>query len=318
MAEEPRYLIRAVVRQTGIPAATLRSWERRYGFPAPGRTATERRLYSPADIEAIRWVKAQLAQGTPIGQALQWYRSGETAPSHEQGSASFAQPQEATGDLDALVRRILKAVADYDESGLDAALSSAFALHPPDTVLIDVIATVLHQIGERWAQGEIDVTAEHFASNILRGRLLNLLWQQPALSRAPSVAMACVAGEQHDIGLLMLAVFLRWTGLQPLYLGANVPLADLLTCIRETGVGALCLSADTTDAGPALAEVTAEVARAYPDLAIFAGGAACAGASLGPRVAILGDELRTAAQSIARAVRFGDVDPPTSPSAAFV
>ena len=313
MADEPRYPIRAVTRLTGIPAPTLRSWERRYGFPSPARSATARRYYSGADLEAIRWLKAQAEHGLSIGQAVEWYRNGRAGEAriaaHLQKNGRSDVPEKgAAAGSTALVRELLEVVEQYDESALESALSSAFGRYPPDEVLLDVMVPVLDEIGERWARGALAIAAEHFASNVFRRRLFNLLGQQPVLDSAPSVVLACVAGEEHELGLLMLAVFLRWTGLHPLYLGASVPPSDLLACLRLTDAPAVCLSAIDAASMPALIEATALIAASGVKAEIFAGGNACAHAPLARGVRVLGDDLREATQIIATAVRTGSPD----------
>ncbi len=304
--EEPRYPIRAVSRMTGIPAATLRSWERRYGFPAPARSTTARRLYSQIDIDAIRWLKAQLALGLSIAHAVQWYRSGRGADStppltREEGATALlpgAAP-DTTASYERFLQEMLRAAAEYDEVRMEAALSAAFAVHSPDRVLMELIVPAQHAIGDRWHDGMLPVTAEHFASNVFRRRICALLAQMPVASLGPLAVLACVPGEEHDLALLMLALFLRWRGLRTLYLGANVPTGYLLDCLRETHASALCLSAVTTDSAPVLADTVAAVALATTGISIFTGGAGSHGVQRAAGAVNLAGELRGAAATIA-------------------
>jgi methanogenic corrinoid protein MtbC1 len=308
-ADEPRYPIRAVVRLTGIPAATLRSWERRYGFPAPARSGTARRLYSGADLEAIRWLKAQAKLGLSIGQAVQWYQRGRAGAgdlaqsAHDETASHLPEAAAVTsrGDLGSLTQEMLGAVVSYDERRLESVLSTAFSLHQPDEILLNAMAPLLEEVGDLWARGQLPVTAEHFVTNVFRRRLFNLLGQLPVLNSAPPVVLACVPGEAHELGLLMLAVFLRWRGLHPLYLGANVPVGDLLNCLRQTRARVVCLSAVHVDAVPALIDVTKRIAGADMGVAIFVGGEAGVHAALAPEIQVPPRDLRDAAQTIADA-----------------
>jgi PAS domain-containing protein len=61
--------LKAVSKRTGIPAATVRTWERRYGFIQPARSASGYRLYREGDIARILMVKHLLEQGVRISQA---------------------------------------------------------------------------------------------------------------------------------------------------------------------------------------------------------------------------------------------------------
>jgi methanogenic corrinoid protein MtbC1 len=289
----PRYNIRAVERLTGVPAATLRSWERRYGFPAPARSVTARRLYTKQEIDAIAWVRVQTAHGLTVAQAIRQAVQGPLPPL--QPTTPETSPE--------LVKALIDAVTRFDEHEAEAVFARAFSRFPADAVLLEVIVPALVEIGERWARGELSVSAEHFASQLVRRRLLLLLAQQPVLGNLPVVVLACIPGEDHELGLLMLAVFLRWLGICPVYLGGNVPLDDLLRCIRDTKPAAVCLSATNAGTGVALTAIAAQLRANGVAVPVFAGGAAVAGVSLPPDVISISGDLRQAAAGIAVAVR---------------
>jgi methanogenic corrinoid protein MtbC1 len=267
---DPRYNIRAVARLTGVPAPTLRSWERRYGFPVPSRTRTARRLYSETDVEQIRWVRAQTEHGLSAGQAIDWARSGGAASAAVSGAPAAASEE-------SLVRAQIEAVHTYDEEGVEAALTAAFARYPADRVLLQVIAPALEQVGELWAAGEIPVAAEHFYSNIIRRRLLALLAAQPAVSPRLTAVLACLPGEQHELGLLMLALFLRWAGARVIYLGADLPLADLVLLAAGRSIDVICLSAGREASWEAIDELLRRLPGNGRRPHVFVGGAAVAG-----------------------------------------
>jgi DNA-binding transcriptional MerR regulator len=63
MSSRPVYGIGAVARMLGIPAATLRTWEDRYGLPVPERSPGGQRLYTRDQVDQLRFVKSLLAQG---------------------------------------------------------------------------------------------------------------------------------------------------------------------------------------------------------------------------------------------------------------
>jgi methanogenic corrinoid protein MtbC1 len=233
---EPRYNIRAVVRLTGVPAPTLRSWERRYGFPIPARSATARRLYTDSDIRAIRWVRTQTECGLSAAQAIEWAQIGA-------GGIAEGDPSPTIRTPIALIDAQIDAIQRFDEPAVESALTAAFSQFPVDHVLTEIVTPTLIQVGDLWARDEVPVAAEHFYSNIIRRRLLGLLTAQPALHSRIAVALACLPGEQHELGLLMLALFLRWSGAHVLYFGANLPVGDLIRIAQTGNVEAICLSA---------------------------------------------------------------------------
>ena len=61
--------IQQVSTRCGIPAVTLRAWERRYGLLSPGRTEKGHRRYSEADMARIQQIQQWLERGVQIGRA---------------------------------------------------------------------------------------------------------------------------------------------------------------------------------------------------------------------------------------------------------
>ena len=92
-----------------------------------------------------------------------------------------------------------------------------------ETLLAEVVVPYLQELGERWKRGEASVAQEHFASSVLRGRLLGLArgW---GLGLGPVAVLACLPGEQHDLGLIAFGLALRSQGWRIVYLGPDSPL----------------------------------------------------------------------------------------------
>jgi methanogenic corrinoid protein MtbC1 len=222
-----------------------------------------------------------------VAQAIRWL----------QQNAALAG-RSATADVSALVHAFLESVARFDEAAADQVLADAFAQLPPDRAVVEVIRPILLEMGERWAHGDLSVGVEHFASYLIRRRLLALLAAQPPLGSLPAAVLACVPGEQHEFGLLMLALFLRWAGMRVIYLGADVPLADLVRCVRETRPTAVCLSVVYSPLARNLADTVAGLRAAGLSVPVFVGGAAAGEASLPGDAVLLREELAAAALAI--------------------
>lgn len=236
---EPLYNIKVVVQKTGIPADTVRAWERRYGVPQPRRTETGRRLYSEHDITAIRWLRERTAQGMTISQAIRQLRS--------LSDAAFAQttvPEErGPRDPSALAAALLTALLAFDEGAANLAVGEAFALYRIEAVCLRIFSPVLVEIGERWQRTEATVAQEHFASHFIQRRLTALLQAYTPASGRGRIVTACAPDELHELGILMLSVFLVRRAWQVIYLGANVPIADLVQTAVRLQPALLCLSA---------------------------------------------------------------------------
>jgi DNA-binding transcriptional MerR regulator len=227
----PGYLrIGQLAKRTGISPELLRAWEQRYGLLQPTRTPGGFRLYSAADEARVQRMQRLVAGGLATAQAARLVLSdGEPAPPTVSGSATTLE--NATGTLTASLDRL-------DEQAANTALDRLFAAYTVETVLQEVILPYLHRLGDRWAAGEVSIAQEHFASNLLRGRLLGLAqgWGQ---GRGPGAILACVPGEHHELGLLAFGVALHRRGWRITYLGTDSPIeavADLSRSLAPTVV----------------------------------------------------------------------------------
>ena len=252
--------IQAVARRTGIPSATLRKWEQRYGVLKPDRTPGAHRRYSERDILRVEWLKARLDEGYRIGEAARLL-----------GGATGTPPRDASE----LVADLVAATVAPDPERAVHSLDQAFALLSYDKALGDVVEPALGRIGDLWSVGEATVAEEHHMTEMVRGKLRSLLDGGTAGSRGRAV-LACVPGERHECGLLGLAVLMHADGWGIVYLGADTPLDTAFSLADSLDTELLCLSA-TMPAAAADAELDLErLSSAYPHLGIVRGGAAWA------------------------------------------
>lgn len=270
--EEPLFNIGAVARMTDIPEATLRVWERRYHFPRSARTAGGHRLYSQQEVERLQWVKKHLDNGMQASLAIQALRRAEQ-------EGALQQPDEATSpsaelSLDALRRRLADALVAHDLDSVDTILGESLAVYPLEYLVLDVISPVLHEIGEAWSEGRIDVATEHFASNALRHRLLMWMRTGPPAYHVSPVILACAPGDLHEGSLLMLGVLLRRLRWPVIYLGQTMPLSDLAAFVDDVEPSVIVFVAQMEDAARALMDWPhwlPKVARARRPVVTFGG-----------------------------------------------
>lgn len=253
--------IAALTKRTGLPPDTIRKWEQRYGVIQPERTAGGQRRYSELDVARIEWLKARLAEGYRIGEAAALL-----------GSVDVGSPTSVADHRAALV----DAVGRSDLTALTRLVDQALTLHPAETAFADILAPFLVEVGGRWKGGELSVAQEHLATGVVRGSLEKLLADVRPTVRGLAV-LACAPGEQHEIGLLMLAVLLRADGWNVAYLGPNTPVADAVDLVRSLEATALCFSVHDPALGVALQEALS--AETLPSgLVVSIGGRGAKGA----------------------------------------
>lgn len=221
--------------RTGVPAATLRQWERRYGIPAPARSASGYRMYSPLDLAQIGQMQSLLQDGVPASRAAELARRAHPRPAPDPAPLPSTTPQQR------LSGELLTALLEPDLDRAAVVLGAAHAQFPVEEVVLGVMAPTLVEIGTLWARGEITVAHEHQASAYVRGRLMGLLELAGRAEFGPRVLAACAPGERHEIGLLILVLLLRRRGVQAEYLGADLPLADLAAYARHRPAEAVLL-----------------------------------------------------------------------------
>ena len=156
-------------------------------------------------------MQRHLASGLAAAEAARLAATDETRP-----TPMALAPEGARAEL-------ASAFSAFDEARAHAVLDGVLAGSTMDTALAGVIVPYLHELGERWEAGEATVAEEHFASGVLRGRLLGLArdWGR---GLGPRVLLACAPGEQHDLGLIAFGLALRARGWRVGYLGQDTPL----------------------------------------------------------------------------------------------
>jgi MerR family transcriptional regulator, light-induced transcriptional regulator len=219
METTARVRIGELSRRTGVSAELLRAWEQRYGLLRPERSAGGFRLYSAADESRVRRMTALIASGVSASEAAA--RAATDEPVAPVGAA--------TDELDAQLRGALDR---FDAEGAHDALDRLFATVSVEVAITDVLVPLLHDIGRRWETGDTTVAQEHFASNLVRGRLLAIArgW---ASGSGPTFVLACPPGEEHDLGLVMFGIALARRGARVVYLGADTPVATIAETVED-------------------------------------------------------------------------------------
>jgi MerR family transcriptional regulator, light-induced transcriptional regulator len=273
---QPIYNIGVVARVTDIPAATLRVWERRYGFPDTSRTEGGHRLYSEEDIQRLRWVKSRVDEGMQTRQAVRALKSLEESGGalldtgtlmseldSTDGPATEAQEIEAGSYIELLKHRLFETLIRHDTLRADDLFSEALALYSPEDVMLHMIRPTLREIGEGWARGDIKIGTEHLATGYLRQRLLAWLRSGPPLFSVPPTVLACAPGEYHEGSLMIFGALMRRRRWPVAYLGQSIPLPDLASFVETANPLAIVIVAMTEEPAAALARWP----EYFPDIA---------------------------------------------------
>jgi DNA-binding transcriptional MerR regulator len=205
-------------RRVGVTPELLRAWESRYGLTRPVRSPGGFRLYTAADAARVERMRRGLDEGLSAAEAAR---------------AALDDERPSEGLLDDAGVRLLAAIRRYDEAAAGSVLDESLAAFGLELTLSRVVLPTLKQVGDGWERGEIEISHEHFASNLIRGRLLALarFWGR---GTGPLALLACAPGETHDITLLAFALVLRSYSWRILFLGADTPIATLTETAETT------------------------------------------------------------------------------------
>ncbi|MEO7371659.1 MAG: cobalamin B12-binding domain-containing protein, partial [Ilumatobacteraceae bacterium] len=227
-------------RRVGVSDHVLRAWETRYGLLHPMRSTGGFRLYSLADESRVRRMQFHLARGLSAAEAA--------------GAAIVETPEIPTiagtnayaNHVTELSDQLQAALENFDEPAAQAVWDRLLSDVSLMTALRDTVLPYLHDLGERWKRQEITIAQEHFASNVIRGRLASLArgW---GTGRGPRVIVACPPGELHDLPMMIFGIAVNRSGWRVDYLGADTPIEELVTTAHRIHPDLIVLGAVTED-----------------------------------------------------------------------
>lgn len=229
----PLLRIGQLSEQTDVEISTLRTWEARYGVPSPLRTGGGQRRYEPSEINRLRAMRRFIEAGYPASEAARLVKA--TWP----GSDASSLPVDRNDIASLLTEGDLEALRMMDD--LVAKVSV-------EDVIDDLVAPIMHEVGERWAKGALSVAEEHAASALVGSWLGSQVRALPPPLSRTLIVTAAPQGERHELGLAMFGLFLRRQGVQVVHLGSDLPGEDIALIAKRKNAGAVCLSA-TTDLG---------------------------------------------------------------------
>jgi len=285
MAEQPVYVggdaadagapaagvgITAVERETGINKETLRVWERRYGFPTPGRDAAGERLYPPEQVHRLHLVKRLLDAGHRPGRVV-----AASAPELAALLQPAAGPSAAGTAVEAPeIAACTLLLQGHDIDGLRRLLSQAVLRRGLAGGIGEVFAPLTTRIGELWMSGELQVFQEHIYSESLQLVLRQAIHALPAApGDGPRVLLTTLPGESHALGLLMAEALLSLEGAACLSLGVQTPPAQLPGAVAAHRADVVALSFSGQLPNRAVLDGLAELRALLPaSVEIWVGG----------------------------------------------
>jgi len=237
--------IAGVERDTGLAKDTLRVWERRYGFPQPGRDAFGERAYSLQDVEKLRVIKRLLDQGHRPGRIVAL--PIEELQRLSQGMSGermhwVAQTDEGEAEVD--LRDFMQMIKDHQAEDLRRAFSQAAITLGLTRFVTEVVAPLNVMVGEAWLRGALEVFEEHLYTESVTTVIRHAIGSVPEQGHhsTPKVLLTTFPQEAHAVGLLMAQSIMAIEGCRCVSLGIQTPLRDIVMAAQAHQVNVVALS----------------------------------------------------------------------------
>ncbi len=219
------YPIGVVERDTGIGRDTLRIWERRYGFPEPVRNEKGERIYPEKQLRHLQRIRRLLDQGM---------RPGKVLPLDEDGlDALEASILPVQHELDPSIAAILEAIRCADAGQVELLFKQQLKQLGMQGFILKRVVPLLGAVGDYWAGGKLQIFQEHFLSQQLIRFLNAEIASMQKHARKPRILLATLPGEEHSLGLLMVAAMLSSHGISAINIGAEVPMDQIAAALEQ-------------------------------------------------------------------------------------
>ena len=267
------YPLRTVTAMTGLTPDLIRAWEKRYAVVAPVRGARGARLYTTGDIAHLRLLARVVGAGRAIGDVAA-LRPAELEQLVAQGApdGQGLGSRQTPPPSEHFVTRVLERLERFDHAAVTRLLGDAVVGLGAHTFVHEVAVPLLHRVGARWAEGELPIAAEHMLTATLRNLLGGMIQRRTPAGR--SVLLAAPAGERHEIGLLLVALLVLDAGVNVVYLGVDLPAAEIVVAAEHTQARVVGLSVVARqNHAHAVREVEAIQVALPADVELWLGGA---------------------------------------------
>jgi len=237
--------VRVVTQRTGLSPDLLRAWERRYRVVKPVRSAGGQRLYSEDDIERLRLIHRAVLTGRAIGQVAPLDRDALAQLVGDDDSSGITPEPLPDEDGPLLARTLAEcraAVGDIDGPALERVLRRAAHRFSIPVLLDHLLVPLLREIGEHWESGSLLPIHEHAASVEIHRLLTWIVVSTPISADAPLIAVATPAGQQMELGALMVAATAAAEGWRVAWFGPDLPATDIILGVESRRPAAIAIS----------------------------------------------------------------------------
>jgi len=260
------YSIKDLERLSGIKAHTIRMWEQRYGVLNAARTDTNIRYYDDNDLKHLMSLALLNKKG---------HRISKLAPLTKSELADKVNElAESNTEFDAQVEGLVIATIDYDEKRFEKIMNTAILQLGFEDTFRNIVFPFLDKVGIMWISGALLAAQEHFMSQLLRQKILVAIdGHINRYAETPKKFLLFLPnGEWHELTLLFLNYLLRARDHKVTYLGASVPIKEVITVGESIQPDYFYTIISSVPTGYSIDEYLNTLAEKFPKSTIFASG----------------------------------------------
>jgi DNA-binding transcriptional MerR regulator len=215
------YTLYELEKLTGILTATIRIWERRYNIIKPKRTDTNRRWYDDDDLKRLINISIIYHSGIKISKIAKY------SISELEEKAEFLTRDSSISDTH--INSLIVAMLSFNGNAVNEILLRSIINIGFEETFSNMVFPFFRRVGIMWHTGAVNTGAEHFITNIVRGRLISSIDSLPPANdpNRKRVIMFLPENELHEMGLLFYSYLIRKLGHEVLYLGQATPFIAL-------------------------------------------------------------------------------------------
>lgn len=264
-----KYSIKDLEFLSGIKAHTLRIWEQRHHVLQPKRSDTNIRYYSDEDLKYLLNITLLYSNNYKISKIAKW--------SPKEVADKAYQLSDNTYDHNGQINALTISMIEMDEERFEKLLSTNILQFGFEKTMLSFIHPFLRKIGILWQTGAINPAHEHFISHLIRQKIIVAIDGQvvPSHPNAKKYLLYLPEGESHEMGLLFANYVIKSRQNKVVYLGGNVPLADVESVYKFHKPDCVLSLFTSKPVSDELQDYVNELSHLLPDASILLSGYQC-------------------------------------------
>lgn len=260
------FTIKDIENLSGIKAHTLRIWEQRYRLFVPKRKESKHRYYDNEDLKHILRISQLYHNGVKISKIARL--------SDENIRSMAMERVEEQQSKSTYIHKLIEAAIDFNEDDFEILLDKAFKHFGFESTIIDIVYLFLERVGLLWLTDHMIPAQEHFASNIVRRKIIAHI-EQLKISPVASphnYVLFTLEGEYHEIPLLLSHYLMKASGKRCTYMGVDLPFSDLKAYVSHKKPSHLYFHAITNLTEDSVDKMVADISQLFAEQQIIMAG----------------------------------------------